>query len=141
MPVLAGIHEATFYNWIKWGEAQARGRYFEFFEAVKKAEAEGQAALVATINVASKDSWQAAAWILERKYPEEWGRKDALALSGNLRHEGEIKHEVTERIELTPELRRLAARFTAAYYRSIRSPESKPPEPETDPEMLGEIDA
>jgi hypothetical protein len=117
---VAGIHDATFYNWIKWGEAQKKGRYFEFFEAVKKAEAEGEAALIATINVASKDTWQAAAWILERKYPDRWGRKDALAMSGTLEHSGEVKHDVTKTLELTPELRRIAARFTAAYYRVLR---------------------
>ena len=36
------------------------------------------------IREASKQDWRAAAFILERRFPERWGRRDALALSGSL---------------------------------------------------------
>lgn len=124
---VAGVSVSTFYLWLDKGKKGKRGPYIEFMQAVEKAEAEGQAALVATVNVASKDSWQAAAWILERKYPEEWGRKDALALSGKIAHEGDIKHDVTETIDLTPEVQRLAARLTAAYFRTLRGGKKQSP--------------
>lgn len=61
---------------MKWGEKKQTGIYFEFFEAIKKAEAIAEARNVTIIQSAAKDSWQAAAWWLERKHPDEWGRKE-----------------------------------------------------------------
>jgi hypothetical protein len=72
----AGIKEQTYLNWLKWGEEKKAGIYFEFFEAIKKAEAVAEARNVTIIQTAAKDSWQAAAWWLERKHPDDWGRKD-----------------------------------------------------------------
>jgi hypothetical protein len=63
----AGIHYDTFRVW------QAEKPAFS--EAVKAAE--GRAALkwLKLIEQAAKDgSWQAAAWKLERRYPEKYGR-------------------------------------------------------------------
>jgi transposase len=130
-----GIGEKTFYTWLARGDAEKSGPYRDFIEAVQLAEAEGEVALVGIIRAASKLHWQAAAWILERKHHDRWGRKDALAMTGTLEHTGEVKHHVTETIELTPELRRAAARLTAAYYRAERGGKIEPPEPE----MLGDI--
>ena len=45
-----------------------------FSVAIKKAEAECKAARIATILKASEKSWQAAAWWLERRCPDEYGR-------------------------------------------------------------------
>ena len=43
--------------------------------------------LISTIKVASKTSWQAAAWFLERKYPEEFAlRKQQVELTGKVDH-------------------------------------------------------
>lgn len=61
---------------MKRGSDSKAGVYFEFFEAVKTAEAQAVARSVATIQAASRKSWQAAAWWLERKHPDEWGRKE-----------------------------------------------------------------
>jgi hypothetical protein len=69
-----GISEQTYINWMRWGEKSRKGLYFSFFESVKKAEAQAIARNVAVIQTAAKDSWQAAAWWLERKHPHEWGK-------------------------------------------------------------------
>lgn len=45
-----------------------------FSVAIKKAEAECKADRIATVLKASEKSWQAAAWWLERRCPEEYGR-------------------------------------------------------------------
>ena len=71
----AGITEATYYNWLKRGETAKSGLYFDFFEAVKKAEADAQTRNVAIIQQAAKKTWQAAAWWLERKFPNDWGKQ------------------------------------------------------------------
>jgi hypothetical protein len=45
-----------------------------FSEQVKRAEAAGQ--LKHLKKVGGADQWQASAWMLERKWPDEFGRKD-----------------------------------------------------------------
>ena len=77
-----GIREATYLNWLSWGEQQGKGLYFEFFVAVKRAEAQAITRNVAIIQKASHDTWQAAAWWLERKFPQEWGKKERHELTG-----------------------------------------------------------
>ena len=71
-----GISGQTYINWMKRGEKSQKGSYFEFFEAVKKAEAQAIARNVAVIQSAAKETWQAAAWWLERKHPQDWGKKE-----------------------------------------------------------------
>lgn len=64
----AGINQDTLTNWKK--------RYSDFSDAVK--EAEGMAAVkwLAVIDKAAQGgAWQAAAWKLERKYPQQYGRR------------------------------------------------------------------
>lgn len=69
-----GISYATFHNWMKRGEAE-EAPYVDFFKAIKEAEGEGAYTLLQKINTAANESWQAAAWILERRYPEMYGRQ------------------------------------------------------------------
>ncbi len=94
----AGISESTFYRWRARGEKAQRGKFRQFWEAVKKAEAEAEQRLVERILAASRDSWQAAAWILERRYPDRWGRRDR------------VKHETDFGDALAQVLERLADR-------------------------------
>lgn len=71
----AGIHKATGYEWLKKGENAQSGQYYDFHDAVKRAEAEAEAATVVVIKKASIDTWQAAAWWLERRFPSKWGKR------------------------------------------------------------------
>lgn len=87
----AGITEVTFYNWLKRGEAESKGQFFEFAEHVKACKAKAVQLHLKLITKAATDgSWQASAWILERRYPEEFGRKDRLELDANMNHSGEV---------------------------------------------------
>ena len=70
----AGISHTTFYNWLERGR-QGEEPFLAFLEAVEKAEAEAMIANVAIIQRAANDTWQAAAWWLERKRPDDWGRR------------------------------------------------------------------
>lgn len=75
---LCNIHEATFYRWLKNGKS-GRGSSLErkLCEAMKKAEAEFKAIHVANImSEAKKGTWQASAWLLERRQPKEYARID-----------------------------------------------------------------
>lgn len=79
-----GIPEGTWYRWLSEGEKEKKGLKREFYESIKKAEAEAIARNVEIIQKAAKiGNWQAAAWWLERKFPDEWGKKDKLGLEGN----------------------------------------------------------
>lgn len=80
----AGIGESTFYHWLAQGEKQQSGRYREFLEAVKKAESDAEIAAVAIIQKHQADNWQAAAWYLERKHYDRWGRKEKIEHSGDV---------------------------------------------------------
>lgn len=87
---LVGINRDTIYEWLKRGNAEitrisktnrARVRkkeelFVEFTDTVKKAQAQSEAMLVAQIGKASEKNWTAAAWRLERKYPDRWGRTE-----------------------------------------------------------------
>lgn len=61
-----GIGRTTLHDHIDRDEA--------FSEQVKRAEASGQ--LKHLKKVGGADQWQASAWMLERKWPDEFGRKD-----------------------------------------------------------------
>ena len=70
----AGIGISTFYDWIRRGDQTRGSKFSDFSEAVKKARAEAEAHAVAVIRDAAHNSWQAAAWWLERSFPDRWGR-------------------------------------------------------------------
>lgn len=50
--------------------------YLELVEKIDEAEAEIQETLIRRIKEAGKDNWTANAWILERRFPEDWSKTD-----------------------------------------------------------------
>jgi transposase len=83
----AGIDPVTFYNWMKWGEEKGEGVYFNFFNAVKNAEALSEAEAVAQVRLASRNekNWAAGMTWLERRFQQRWSRTDRQE------HSGEVK--------------------------------------------------
>jgi hypothetical protein len=72
-----GISNATFYDWMKRGEAAKSGQFKEFYDAVEQARAEFVARNVALIQKAAMDgTWQASAWLLERTHPEDFAKRE-----------------------------------------------------------------
>lgn len=65
-----GISKETFYRWTR--------TKHDFNDAVLKAQSEAEMRNVVLIQNAAKDTWQAAAWYLERKHYDRWGRKDKI---------------------------------------------------------------
>lgn len=76
----AGIHISTIYDWLS-REAEG-GLFADFSDSLKKAESELIADKLQTISAAAEDDgkWQAAAWILERRFPKDFAanRQDAM---------------------------------------------------------------
>lgn len=87
-----GITYQTLLNWSKRAEASLKlledGEtiedseipFVEFLEGVQKAEGLAQVEAVAVIQKAAREgvdgTWTAAAWWLERKFPDQWGRRE-----------------------------------------------------------------
>jgi hypothetical protein len=65
---MAVFTRSTFYEWMNTKN--------EFSDAVKKAEGQAAVGWLAKIEKAANEGeWQAAAWKLERRYPQSYGRK------------------------------------------------------------------
>lgn len=74
----SGISPDTFSIWMT--------KYSDFSEAVKEAEQQAVSKYLKYIETAAdKGSWQAAAWVLERRHYQEWGRKDRLEVVNSVR--------------------------------------------------------
>lgn len=71
-----GVHKSTFYRWLANPDTKVKRA---LCDQLKKAEAEYKRQLLTTIRSAALEKtqhWTAAAWLLERKYPQEFGRPD-----------------------------------------------------------------
>lgn len=91
---MVGIGKTTHYNWMERGkkasELEEKGKkipksekiYRDYRDTIKKAEAKAIIRNVLVIQKASKDSWQAAAWWLERAHYKDWGIKKQIGGTG-----------------------------------------------------------
>jgi hypothetical protein len=72
---LSGVGRRTVFIWILRGEKEHRGPYHAFAVAYRKAQAAAEVRDVAAIRAAAlAGTWQASAWLLERRHPERWAR-------------------------------------------------------------------
>lgn len=65
---VSGIAVSTLNEWLK----DERPRFIQFSEAVRRANAEAKKELLRRIREASRKDWRAAAWILERRFSDEY---------------------------------------------------------------------
>ncbi len=83
----AGIRRETIWRWVKRGEGERSGRYKAFRDAVKAAEGASAVQALAAIRAAAKVNWQANAWLLERRFPDQYGRgKIEVKTDGKVEH-------------------------------------------------------
>jgi hypothetical protein len=92
-----GISQVTLREWMKRGEREiqrletdseavpivSESKYVDFAYSIRKAQAESEARDVVLIGRAAQDQWQAAAWKLERRYPDRWGKRERHELTGS----------------------------------------------------------
>jgi transposase len=69
----AEINTDTFYEWLK---------NPTFSDAVEKAEADAEQRYVAQVAKAAQTTWQAAAWWLERRRPQDYRQQSGVELTG-----------------------------------------------------------
>lgn len=78
---LAGISYMTFNRWRSEGEMDSAPQALrDFCDQLKAAEAELANSLIKVIfNAAQKQgNLKAAIWLLERRYPDEWGKREPI---------------------------------------------------------------
>ena len=77
-----GISKDTFYRWLRMAESEETTELLlKLSDAVKKAMAEAELRDLHVIDKAAQEGvWQAAAWRLERKYNDRWGRQSKIQL-------------------------------------------------------------
>jgi hypothetical protein len=70
-----GVSYNTFVRWRNEGSNPNAPRYLrEFCHQVRTAEAKAAQRFLSLIEAASERNWQAAAWMLERRYPDLFGK-------------------------------------------------------------------
>lgn len=85
-----GLGRSTFYAYLARGRQEiekmekrrnktprkSEEMYVLFYNEVEKARGQAEATLIAYISKAAREpkSWQAAAWLVERRNPSQWGR-------------------------------------------------------------------
>lgn len=77
-----GITADTFYKWLNRGEERKGSLYADFADTIKRGRAHLMGdCLKDIINAGKSGEWQARAWILERRWPDEYGKRDKLDMS------------------------------------------------------------
>ena len=100
----AGISHSTFYSWLERGRIARCGKFPDFLDSLKRAEAAAAIRNITIIQAAalggqllekitttrpdgtvvvierwSAPCWLAAKWWLERRFPHDWGRRNRVA--------------------------------------------------------------
>jgi hypothetical protein len=70
---VCGIARSTFHDWIQRGE-NGEEKFADFSEAVSRARGRAKTKLVKVLVDAAPLDWRSAAWLLERGWPNEYGR-------------------------------------------------------------------
>lgn len=82
----AGISESTFYDWQRGKfprglDEDQKALKSEFLEGLTRAKGDSALTLMQIIKDAAPEDWRAAAWILERRFPRDFG-KQLVELTG-----------------------------------------------------------
>ena len=118
------VAEKTFYNWmLKYRECLEKGDtesvYFQFGQAAKEAESKFIERNIAVIQIASIKSWQAAAWLLERRFGNEFGRKQKIMQTDNLNDELDTMSDDEVQKKLNEEQTRIARRARPKHFKAV----------------------
>jgi hypothetical protein len=103
---LEGISKQSHYRWLDEGlvppgESDHRPACWTYRLEIEAALASYKHNLLKNLqSAASNGQWQASAWILERRFPDEFGRKDKVALSGGFASKPDTPDEPIRLLEV-----------------------------------------
>ena len=94
------IVESTYYRWYNKGrDAKRNTKFKKFYEAVEIAKNKALYNFEGRIvNEADNGTWTAAAWWLERRYPEIYGKKVKQEIDSKVEAEVKVPFQDLERI-------------------------------------------
>ena len=73
----AGITYKTFNDWMNKGKTEISGKYYQFYKYITKCNADGALKLLERLNESAKaGNCQVCMWILERRFSEDFGRRE-----------------------------------------------------------------
>lgn len=131
--MLAGISYDSLNRWRARGEAFNAPLIFrQFCKALERANAKAMHRLVTNINEAGKSDWRASAWMLERRFGDEFAKPQKLEHSGPQGNpisllQGDYGQdcEVLSRIKKTNAMREVAKKFGAILIKHRKSKEAE----------------
>lgn len=113
--MLAGISYDTLNRWRMRGEEKgAPLRFRQFCKALRRSQAVAMLRLVSRIQAAGKQDWRAAAWMLERRHTEDFGKPapiDPAIAKQQVPDDATPDHPVLQEIRQKEEMRKKATRF------------------------------
>lgn len=79
----AGVPKTTLHDWLRKGR-KGTEPYAAFVAEVEEALGAAETGFVVRVATAARDPrhWTAAAWWLERRFPDRWGRRDRVEHTG-----------------------------------------------------------
>ena len=109
----AGLDPATFYRWLEKGETAKSGVYSEFCDTVSRAKADSAMRLVSQITLQAPTDWRAAAFMLERRFPDDYGKRSEITGKdgGPVKMEAKTQHIYQPTQEVWDEILRKRAEF------------------------------
>jgi len=99
-----GIHERTFYSWLERGQRELEARsedttepeslYTQLYQSLKRSEAEAQIKIANVVTNAAlkKGEWLPAMTFLERRWPDQYGRRERKSIDVTERKVIEVTH-------------------------------------------------
>ncbi len=112
---LVGVRRQTVRNWLRRAARALQQAaktsspipaseqlFVEFHQMHKRALAEGERVAVNQLRQAGEKSWNAAAWLLERRYPQHWSTKAQIDLTARVADQS--AEDLAQRIREHPEV-------------------------------------
>jgi transposase len=86
-----GVKMTTVELWLRKGQENHNESYRKFYKLCSSAESKAQRELLKKLRQHEDNDWRVPAWMLERRWPDQWGKRDAL------KAELRVSSNVTER--------------------------------------------
>lgn len=77
----AGIAASTLSRWIAQAERARNGKFKTFWNLLRVAENVAEMRCVMVIQESMRKDWRAAAWWLERRRQDEWGKRENVDIT------------------------------------------------------------